>query len=191
MTDDNGDYSGQQHFSPAELYKLGLKYQKSVGVPKSLVEAANRFMLAAENGNVDAMLSLGVAYKRGQGVPADLILAVKWLYMAAANNCVKADRHLRYLRKKLEETAKLKNPEAMYHLGAMFYNGYGVKQDLGWGFAWFKLAYEYFQDGNERSQTLSILCAISEDMWHSDNKRAARAKARIKSEIAEIEKYVP
>jgi TPR repeat protein len=171
-----------------KCYELGLRCQKGDGILRDLVQAAKWFLSAAEQGNIDAMLCVGKAYKNGHGVPVDLILAVKWLYMAAANDCAKADRQLRYLRKELEASAKEKNPEAMYHLGAMLYNGYGVKQDLGLAFAWFRLAFEHFPDGEGRSKTLSILCAISEDMWHSENKRAARAKARIESEMEEITK---
>jgi TPR repeat protein len=67
-------------------FVLGFMYRdgRVLGVPQDYIEAAMWYLLAADQGNIDAMHELGLMYFDGEGVPKDYIAAYIWLNLAAA-----------------------------------------------------------------------------------------------------------
>jgi TPR repeat protein len=63
---------------------LGEMYQKGASVPRSEVEAARWFRLAANQGNAEAQNNLGAIFGRGQVVPRDLVIADMLFNLSAA-----------------------------------------------------------------------------------------------------------
>lgn len=63
---------------------VGLMYEKGLGVPKDVVEAAKWNRRGAEQGNPGAQLGLGMMYVEGVGVPRDYQQAYFWLMLANA-----------------------------------------------------------------------------------------------------------
>ena len=187
MTSESKSNEINNDLNPEELFNLGLRYEKGDRLVKSLVKAAEAYALAAEKGNLEAMFWLGNAYKVGRGVPIDLTLAVKWLYIAAANDMKKAAWQLCYLRKKLERNARLKDAEAMYHLAAMYYRGFGAKQDWGMAYALIMLALEYLPEGNQKNDAFVLYVALGQDMCDDlctgEFKRAVKVKRKIEQEM--------
>jgi uncharacterized protein len=64
--------------------RLGLMYERGIGVPQNYALAAKWYHRAAEQGDVRAQYHLGVLFNKGFGVPTDFLLAYKWLNLAAS-----------------------------------------------------------------------------------------------------------
>jgi uncharacterized protein len=80
---------------------LGEMYQNGVGVPRSEVQAARWFALAANQGSAEAQNNLGAIFGRGQVAPRDLVIADMLFSLSAAqgdrggvNNRDLAERHM-------------------------------------------------------------------------------------------------
>ena len=82
---------------------------------------------AAEQGDVNALVTLGVMYENGQGVTQDLQQAVNWYRKAA----------------------ELGDVDAELYLGFMYEKGKGVTQDYKQAFKWFSKAAD---QENERAK---------------------------------------
>lgn len=97
----------------AAQYDLGRAYENGFVVKKDLVEAANWYQRAAEQGNRDAQNSLGMLLATAR---QDYAGAAQWFGQAAAQG----------------------NPDAEYNLGVLHRNGLGVKQDYETAVHWFQ-----------------------------------------------------
>ena len=80
-------------------------------VKKNMAEAARLYELAADRGNVCALVALGDLYGAGLGVERDLSKAAQMYQLAVTKDG---------------------NPEAQNKLGACYENGRGVDTDLEW-----------------------------------------------------------
>ena len=74
--------------------KLGILYQKGLGVQQDDKEAVKWFRLAAEQGSAEAQYFLGGMYSHGKGVPKDLKEEVKWTRLAAEQGNADAQYNL-------------------------------------------------------------------------------------------------
>ncbi len=90
-------------------------------------KAVKWFLLAADQGNVEAQFYLGAAYYEGKSVPQDFKEAVKWFHLAAEQG----------------------NALAQYNLGVAYAAGKGVPQDFKEAVRWYRLAAD---QGNVEAQ---------------------------------------
>jgi uncharacterized protein len=105
---------------PLAQYRLGVMYDKGLGVPKDPAEALTWYRKAADQGVAAARYSLGSIYATSQGVSQDYVKAMTW-FRAAADQGFAA---------------------AQYGVGYMYFKGYGVQQDYGEALRWFRKAAE-------------------------------------------------
>ncbi len=63
--------------------KLGLMYDKGLGVTQDYAEAVRWYRKAAKQGFASAQFNLGVMYGTGQSVPQDFVLAHMWFNLSA------------------------------------------------------------------------------------------------------------
>jgi TPR repeat protein len=119
-------------------YNLGYQYYVGKLVPQDYKEAAKLFQQAAQQDHVRAAYSLGVMYRDGQGVPEDGAEAIH-LFQTVAE--------------------KHRFPLAEHNLGAMYYSGKLVPQNLVLAYMWTSLA---ANAGTESSKKL--LATIGEKM---------------------------
>lgn len=91
---------------------------------KSMV---NKWLQAAEQGNVSAQYNLGVVFQKGQGVERDYKKAAEWYLKAAEQG----------------------KAQAQFWLGFLYQNGMGVTKDYGSAFCWYLKAAE---QGNVNAQ---------------------------------------
>ena len=76
--------------------------------PFDYKKGLNCFMLAAENGDVNALNNLGIALQEGKATPPDHTLAVEYYYKAVEKG----------------------SPQAYYNLARCYELGLGVERDL-------------------------------------------------------------
>ena len=128
--------AAQQGHTHAQ-YHLGLMYHDGEGVETNVREAVKWWTLAAQQGHAKAQHHLGVMYYNGYGVEKDEAEAHKWLNLAVAQG----DETARIVR---DMVAQQMTPdqiaEAQYHLGVMYYNGFGVEKDYVTAHKWWTLA---------------------------------------------------
>jgi hypothetical protein len=98
--------------------KLGLMYDKGLGVTQDYAEAVRWYRKAADQGHAGAQFNLGVMYSKGWGVTQDYTEAVRWYRKAAKQGTALAQ-------------AKL---------GLMYDNAWGVTQDYSRAHMWYSLA---------------------------------------------------
>ena len=97
-------------------------------------EAARRYRIAAEQGDVEAQNQLGYMYRLGQGVPKDDVEAASWTRKAAEQGNADAQARLGYmygigrgvLRAAVERHLKGHPQVAGQRLGAVGEGGRGV-----------------------------------------------------------------
>src|SRR5690606_27213409 len=80
-------------------YHLGGMYDEGRGVPQSYTEAYKWFILAAEQGDIDAQLKLGIMYSEGRGDAQSDIYEHMWINLAA----VQGDREARVGREQVAQ----------------------------------------------------------------------------------------
>lgn len=108
-------------------FRLGLKYQKGDGVPKSPLKSSEWCRRAAEQGLVDAQYHLGLIYSLGAGVPIDKPESRRWYQKAAEGGHV----------------------EAQVKLGEIYSYGIDAPEDYQKSLLWFRKAADH---GNEFAQ---------------------------------------
>ena len=101
-------------------------YKHGQGVTQDYKEAVKWYQLAVEQGDATAGHQLGVMHHYGWGVKTNYKEALKF-YRLAAPQVV----------------------QSQYSLGAMYYQGQGVDQDIVIAYMWFYVAAE---NGNPRSK---------------------------------------
>jgi len=124
--------------------------------------ALKEFRPLAEQGDADAQFNLGVMYEDGQGVTQDYKKALKWYRLAAEQGDATAWHQLGVMHhygwgvktnyKEALRFYRLAAPQVVqsqYSLGAMYYQGQGVNQDIVIAYMWFYVA---AKNGNPRSK---------------------------------------
>src|SRR5262249_3190565 len=66
-------------------FNVAVLYEKGLGVPRELVEAAKWYRKAAEQGDVQAQYSMGLLSENGTGTPRDPDEARKWYRIVMAS----------------------------------------------------------------------------------------------------------
>ena len=153
-----GDAEGQ--------YRLGFAYIRGFGIEKDLNEGVSLLKLSAAQGNVMAQLELGDFYANREDAPPNIDEAIHW-YKLAANNkdggidAFDADWGVNGARLKLGEiyckgkgvpvnvgegvswykmAAEDGNKVAMFQLGLIYANGWGVANDNVIAYMWYYIA---------------------------------------------------
>ena len=63
--------------------RIGIAYERGVGVAQDMAEATRWYRRSAEAGNSDAMRRRGIALMQGDGVKIDRTEALRWLRKSA------------------------------------------------------------------------------------------------------------
>jgi localization factor PodJL len=106
--------------SAVAAFRLGMAFEKGLGVPKDRARARTNYVLAANAGHLKAMHNLAVMMveePRADNKP-DYASAIPWFRKAAEHG----------LR------------DSQYNLGVLYARGLGVQQNLAESFRWFALA---------------------------------------------------
>jgi uncharacterized protein len=131
-------------------FNLGLDYANGIGVPRDDAKAARWLLKAAEQGfvdareklvdtaaqgNVDAQVALGHLYSHGPGLPQNYAHAAAWYLKAAEQGSAVA-------RKGLVDTATQGNVDAQVALGYLYSHGPGLPQNYAQATVWYLKAAE-------------------------------------------------
>ena len=124
--------------------------------------ALKEFRSLAEQGFADAQYNLAWMYEHGEGVTQDYKKALKWYQLAVEQGDATAGHQLGVMHhygwgvktnyKEALRFYRLAAPQVVqsqYSLGAMYYQGQGVNQDIVIAYMWFYVAAE---NGNPRSK---------------------------------------
>ena len=124
--------------------------------------ALKEFRAAAEQGDAAAQFNLGAMCENGQGVTQDYKKALKWYRLAAEQGYALAQNNLGVIHHyglgvktnykealRLYRLAAPQVAQSQYSLGAMYYQGQGVNQDIVIAYMWFYVA---AKNGNPRSK---------------------------------------
>ena len=124
--------------------------------------ALKEFRPLAEQGLADAQYNLAWMYEHGEGVTQDYKKALKWYQLAVEQGDATAGHQLGVMHhygwgvktnyKEALRFYRLAAPQVVqsqYSLGAMYYQGQGVNQDIVIAYMWFYVAAE---NGNPRSK---------------------------------------
>lgn len=165
---------GAARNEPDALNGLGVIYSKGLGVPVNADDAIKYFRQAADAGFAGAQYNLGYMYETGKLVPQDSKAAVKWLRLASDQDDPRAayllgvmlrDGHgvpqdypeaFRLFQKGAEQ---YRFAGSQQNLGAMYYLGKGVPENLVLAYMWISLAAD---QGFELSK--KTLPAVAEKM---------------------------
>ncbi|MCF7790841.1 MAG: sel1 repeat family protein [Victivallales bacterium] len=135
---------------------------------KNYEDAFYWFRNSAKNGNINAQINLSKAFFYGKGTKKSYIKSFYWLDKAIKNNNLKAESFFKKFISKMDIkelniladsyyngtnlsrdyqkalmiykiiAAKTNDPRTQFKIGDMYYNGYGVKKNMGKSFNWFK-----------------------------------------------------
>jgi hypothetical protein len=124
--------------------------------------ALKEFRPLAEQGLADAQYNLAWMYEHGEGVTQDYKKALKWYRLAVEQGDATAGHQLGVMHhygwgvktnyKEALRFYRLAAPQVVqsqYSLGAMYYQGQGVNQDIVIAYMWFYVA---AKNGNPRSK---------------------------------------
>ena len=115
--------------------------------------ALKEFRPLAEQGLADAQFNLALMYEHGEGVVQDYKKALKWYRLAAEQGDATAGHQLGVMHhygwgvktnyKEALRFYRLAAPQVVqsqYSLGAMYYQGQGVNQDIVIAYMWYSIA---------------------------------------------------
>ncbi len=131
---------------------LGDIFHAGLGVAQNFSQAAKRYQLAAEQGQIRAQARLGHLYERGLGVEQSYAEAARWYRSAASEG----DRRARAA------------------LAALYFRGNGVPKDLILAHKWVNLAERASYLADERDSYLVLLAEIAEGMTRAQIDEALR-----------------
>jgi TPR repeat protein len=140
--------------NPEAQYRLGLMYERSLGVDLDMEQSVRWYLAAAEQGQPRAQNNLGVLYETGRGVPVDLEQALAWYRKAAEQGRLPAQFNVaRMLDEGLgtnsdqtealvwyRKAAARGHANAQTRLGEMFEQGVGTEVDDGEAAKWYRRA---------------------------------------------------
>ena len=168
----NGDQDAQ--------YKLGVMYDRGIGVKRDLNKAFSWYQQAALQGNPIAQNSLGSMYQFGvnwykkssiQGFSEGI---VNLGYMYDAGLGVKEDKsHATDLYLKGAEKG---NSQGMLNLGLSYYRGEGVEYDVLKAFMWLDLARFYTQLSSNKKMKWYIRGQLDKVQSTMTKEQIAKAK---------------
>jgi TPR repeat protein len=128
--------------------RLGIMYDRGVGVPRLHKWAVAWFQRAAMQGFAEAEYRLGASFYYGQGVEENEAEAAKWLRKAAAQGHARAQYLLGEMSDGQEaaswfrQAAEQGLAEAQYRLGVMYLDGDTVRRDELEAVRWYGRAAE-------------------------------------------------
>ncbi|MBF0401080.1 MAG: sel1 repeat family protein [Magnetococcales bacterium] len=64
-------------------FRLGLMYDRGIGIPQDYLEASKWYRKVAEQGNAWGQIFLSLMYEFGKGLPQDYMQAYLWMSLAA------------------------------------------------------------------------------------------------------------
>jgi len=134
-------------------YRLGVRYERGLGVERNEAEAIRWLTRAADDGHAGAQQHLGQMYAEGRGVVQDYGMAMRWYRMAALHG----------------------NASAECEIGKMYLQGIGVAQDESEAAQWFQQAAE---KDNALAYFLLGQLHAAEDGAHKDLAKARRCFER-------------
>lgn len=140
------------------LKSKALKYYYGLGVKKNLSQAYRLYLMAAEQGDADAMFIVGGLYMKGLGTPVNRAEAFKWLYDAAINGRSSKEsqkilaeffltgqgvpQNYTEALQWYERAAEGGDTEAQNELAYLYFTGQRVERDYEKAYHWFKQAAE-------------------------------------------------
>lgn len=141
------------------MNNLGLMYARGEGVEKDVQRAAELYLAAAEKGSVTAMGNIGSYFFDGTHQEKDYVQAEKWLAKALENGSTYAPVYRRladiYFYGYVTGTPDYAKAQPLYEkasadgdqgastqLGNIYYQGFGVEQDIQKADEYFTLASE-------------------------------------------------
>lgn len=164
--------------SPEELYQLGRKYSKGLGVKKDFKKAFTYYEKAANQGLAEAQSALGYMYSHGKGVHPNNTLALQWYKKAADQGLAKAQ----------------------FNLGLMYQKGKGVLPDENIAYKWLKKAadqgHRKAQDNIEffhKSSNLSYASDIREKIIKKTNLAVNKQQTEVNNNVTSYvlqDKYI-
>ena len=119
-------------------YRLGICYERGIGIKQNLPLAAEWYGAAAQAGLADAQFSLAECYLSGMGVKQNVAFAVEWYRKAAAQGFAEAQYTLGTIYEKLFALGTLH--EAQFGLGTFYGNGASGDNDLAIAAEWYRKA---------------------------------------------------
>lgn len=179
------------------MNNLGLMYARGEGVEKDVQRAAELYLAAAEKGSVPAMGNIGAYFFNGTHQEKDYVQAEKWLAKAVENGSTSAFAYTKladiYFYGYVTGTPDYAKAQPLYEkasadgdqaastqLGNIYYQGYGVEQDIQKADEYFTLASEQgnshasvyiadrclegkFPGGAERAESMYLLVLVDEE----------------------------
>ena len=103
---------------PEALRKMGVLYEKGLGVRREAGTAVEFYHKAASQGFAPAQVDLGLIFTKGLGVKRNHVTAIEWFTKAADAGY----------------------PRGQFYLGDMFEKGRGVKRDKSTAVSWYRKA---------------------------------------------------
>ncbi len=140
------------------FYGMGWLIENGRGCRKDDTVAAQWYKKGVEAGSRDAMNSLAILYSQGRGVPLDMNEAVRLyrqsaeLGLAAAQNNLalyyaEDERDYATAMQWFQKAAEINYSEAIYNIGVLHENGWGVRADKLEAASWYLRAAELGHDG--------------------------------------------
>jgi TPR repeat protein len=145
--------SSALNYAPAQC-KLGLCYEKGIGIEKDYEQAVHFYELSSLQGESSALYYLGYCYFNGMGVEKSYEEAIKYYRQSAEKNYAAAQNNLGYcyfsgigIRKNYTEaikwyrkSAEAGYPPAQYNMGFCYERGLGVTKKMQEMVKWYRLA---------------------------------------------------
>lgn len=134
-------------------------------------KALELYEVEAKQENISCQRQLGFMYYQGKGTQRNLVTAESWFKQAFERGDEQASvglfriyverseysEALRYMRR----MARKHYPPALYWLGRMYYNGYGVTKDLNRALIYFTLAARYGHFVGMRDRAKSLMRGVN------------------------------
>jgi TPR repeat protein len=147
LVPDKHDKDFYKNDIPARLFELGERFYNGYGVDKDNIEAIKYYLLAAEQGHVEAQYNLAWIYDENE---LDTEESIKWYRMAAEQGHAKAQYNLGWIyeaKENIEEAikwyllaAEQNDVDALSNLGSI--NFYSIEKNEEEAFKWWRLASE-------------------------------------------------
>ncbi len=172
-------------------FKLGLCYEKGLGIEKDKKTAVHWYRKAAEQNHLSAQINLGSHYLNGSGVEKDKKAALSWYHKAADRNHAVAQYNLGVCYEKglgtekdekaavswYRKAANQNHANAQFKLGMCYENGTGILKNENEALLWYEKAAT--QNHEKAIKKISLLherlrlSSSSENNIHQEVNRSA------------------